>query len=118
MQNNVVILPSASRTTTQTNILAVGDGLGVVAVLNMTNVGTGSVTLSINGYDPVSGGTWLLLAGAAVSTNSTNVYKVYPGLTAAANAVASDVVPSQLQFVVVANNANAAVYTLTANVVG
>lgn len=118
MQSNTVILQSLARTTTQTNTLATGDGKGVVCVLSMTVVGTGSVTLSINGYDPISGATWLLLAGAAVVTNSTNVYKVYPGLTASANAVANDVIPSVLQFVVTANNANTATYSLSANIIG
>lgn len=117
MQTYCVILPSASRTTTQTNVLDVGMELGLIAILNMTTVGTGSVTLAINGVDKTSGATWNILTGAAVVTNSTNVYRVYPGLTAAANATASDVIPDQLQFVVTANNANAAVYSLSANLV-
>jgi len=112
-----VILPSASRTTTQTTTLAVGDEKGLVAVLSMTAVGTGSVTLTINGYDRHSGAVWPILTGAAVTTNSTNPYRIYPGLTAVANTTVSDVLPVELQFVVTANNANAATYSLTVNTV-
>lgn len=117
MRTYSIVLPSASRTTTQTMTLAVGDEKGLVAVLSMTAVGTGSVTLSVNGYDRHSGATWLILAGAAVTTNSTNIYRIYPGLIAAANVTASDVLPVELQFVVTANNANAATYSLTVNTI-
>lgn len=118
MQTYCVILPSASRTTTQTNQLNVGVERSLIAVLNMTTVGTGSVTLTINGVDAVSGATWNILTGSAVVTNSTNVYRVGAGLTAAANATVNDTIPAQIQFVVTANNANAAVYSLSANLVG
>lgn len=118
MQTYVTVLPSLSRTTTQTNLLQVGSEYGLVAVLSMTVVGTGSVTLAINGYDQVSGATWNILTGAAVITNSTNVYRIFPALVAAANATVNDVIPWQVQFVVTANNANAATYSLTANLIG
>lgn len=115
MQTYVVVLPSASRTTTQTNLLNVGTEIGLIAVLNMTVVGTGSVTLAINGVDSHSGATWNILTGAAVVTNSTNIYRIFPSFLSVANSVAGDVLPATLQFVVTANNANAAVYSLTVN---
>lgn len=116
MQDQTIVLPSASRTTTQTTMLQLGDDQkGLIAILNMTVVGTGSVTLTINGWDGTAGGFWPILVGAAVITNSVNVYRIYPGLTAVANATVSDVVPMEIQFVVTANNANAAVYSLVAN---
>jgi len=110
------ILASGSRTTTQTsadfnNVLH----RGLTVVLDMTVVGTGSVTLTIRGKDPVSGKYFTLLAGAAVVTNSTNVYRVYPGLTVAANAVASDVLPEVWDILVTANNANPATYSVYAS---
>lgn len=110
---NVTLLASASRTTTQngadtTNV----NHAGIHVVLDMTVVGTGSVTLTIQGKDEVSGKYYTILAGAAVTTNSTNVYKVYPGITAAANASASDVLPATFRIIVTANNANAATYSV------
>ena len=77
----------------------------------MTSAGTGSITLSILGVDPVSSATYPILAGAAVTTNSMNVYKVYPGLTASANAVANDHIPRVIALQVTANNANSVTYS-------
>src|SRR6266700_2247794 len=110
---DVTALASAGRTTTQTvtNLLnKVGRGIRVT--LDMTTVGTGSVTLTINAKDAVSGKTKLLLAGAAVTTNVTNVYIVYPGYAAVANVSANDVLSATFELVVTANNANTAIYSL------
>lgn len=85
---------------------------GVTVILDMTVVGTGSVTLTIQGKDRASKKYYTLLAGAAVITNSTNRYTVYPGMTAAANLVASDVLPDLWRILVTANNANATTYTV------
>lgn len=106
-------LASASRTTTQTlPDLGTGGSQYLNVVLDMTTVGTGSVTLTINGKDDASGKYYLILAGAAVATNSTNRYKVGPNISASANAIAQDYLPNIVQLVVTANNANAATYSL------
>lgn len=118
--NNVdaTLLASSARTITtpspdQTN----SSGRGVIVVLDMSVVGTGSVTLSIQGKDSVSGNYYNLLTGAAVTTNSTNVYIVYPGVTVAANASVSSVLPRTWRVNVVANNANSATYSVSASVI-
>lgn len=87
---------------------------GVVVTLVTSVIGTGSITVTINGKDKQSGTYYLLLSGAAVVTNTTNRYTVYPGLTAAANVTASDVLPELWQIVVTHNNANATTYTVGA----
>ena len=112
--DEVVLLASASRTTTQTSPDQVHNaGIGTLAViLDMTTVGTGSVTLTINAKDPASGKYFLLLSGAAVTTNSTNVYRVNPFIPASANVTAQVAVPKTFQIVVTANNANAATYSV------
>lgn len=115
---NLRVLESASRTATlSSSELENLNGKGVHVVLDMTTVGTGSVTLSIEGKDAISGKWYAILTGSTVTTNSTNVYKVYPGLTAAANSVASDIIPALFRITVTHNNANAAVYTVGASVV-
>lgn len=81
----------------------------------MTVVGTGSVTLTIQGKDPATGNYYTLLVGAAVTTNVANKYTVFPGATAAANATANDILPPIIRFVVTANNANSATYSLGMN---
>mgnify|MGYP000488087987 CR=1 FL=1 len=110
---DVIELPSLSRTTTQTGRDTINSyHRGLYVVLDMTTVGTGSVTLTIQGKDIASGKYYTILAGAAVTTNSTNIYKVYPGMTAAANAASNDILPSTFRILVTANNGNAAVYSV------
>lgn len=114
-----IALASAARTTTQTlPDLKTGGAKYLNVVLDMTTVGTGSVTLTINGKDPASGKYYLILAGAAVITNSTNRYKVGPNVTAAANSIAQDYLPETIQLVVTANNANSATYSLGYSITG
>ncbi len=113
--DNITVLASAARTTTQTQADQTNyNHRGIVVVLDMTTVGTGSVTLEIDGKDPVSGKYYALLTGAAVTTNVTNIYRVYPGLTAAANATANDILPRTWRVKVTANNANSATYSVGA----
>jgi hypothetical protein len=113
---SVILLASAARTTTQTSAdITLYNEQSIDVILDMTVVGTGSVTVTINGKDPASGKYYALLAGAAVITNVTNVYRVGRGLLAAANAVANFSLPRTIQIVVTANNANSAVYSVGYN---
>lgn len=110
---NVTILTSASRTTTQTSADQVNyNGRGIHVVVDTTVIGTGSITLTINGKDNISGKYYTLLSGAAIVTNTTNVYKVFPGAPATSNVSVNDMIPRLFQIVVTANNANAATYTV------
>lgn len=111
------LLVAAARTTTFTSSDLVNrNGRGLRVVLDMTTVGTASVTVTINGKDPVSGKYYLLLSGAAVITNSTNVYQLFPGAPVTTNVSANTQLPQTYQVVVTANNANAATYTVSADV--
>jgi hypothetical protein len=108
-------LTFAGVTTTQTSVDYSNDNCrGVRCVLDMTNVGTGSVTLSIQGKDKVSGKYFTLLAGLPVTTNTTTSYTVHPKIAASANVAARDVLPQTWRIVCTANNANATTYTVGA----
>lgn len=111
---DVTLLASAARTTTQTSadIINYNGISALVVTLDMTTVGTGSVTLSINGKDTASGKYYTILTGSAVTTNSTNVYRVGPKIAAVANSIAQDYLPRTFQIVVTANNANSATYSV------
>lgn len=112
----ITTLASSARTTTQTSADLVNyNGRFIHVILNVTSAGTGSITLTINGKDPASATYYPLLVGAAITTNSQNVYRIGVGLTAAANSVANDFVPRLFQFVVTANNANLMTYSLGYN---
>lgn len=115
-QDNIVLFASASRTTTQTtpdqiNLFA----RGIILILDVTVPGTGSVTLTINMKDPVSGKYKLILAGAAVITQVTNIYTIYPGAVVTANVSANANLPKTWQAIVTANNANPVTYSLGAS---
>lgn len=114
------ILPSAARTTSQSSgALNNNYARGILVVVDVTvNAGTaGSITVTIKGSDPNSSKTWNILASAAITAVGTTVYRVYPGLTAAGNLVASDVLPQRYQIDVTANNANPVTYSVSAMLV-
>jgi hypothetical protein len=112
------LITASGATTTQTSADQVNfNGRGLVVVLDMTAVGTGSVTATIQGKDAASGKYYTLLAGAAVVTNSTNVYTVYPAAPATANVSANSPVPRTWRVTVTAGNANPTTYTVGASVI-
>lgn len=116
---NLRVLESLSRTATNNSgDLRNQDHKGIHVVLDVTDHGTGEIVLTIQGKDQVSGKYYTLLAGAAVTTTSTNVYKVYPDLTATTNVSANDIVPETFRILITHNNANAMTYSVGASLVG
>lgn len=119
-RNNVsfTILASASRTTTQgpTNFTTY-NARALYLFLNTTVIGTGSITVKVDFVDSISGAVVNLITGGAVTTNTQNVYKIGIGLTAAANAVVVDYLPRTIAVTVTANNANAATYSLSGELI-
>jgi len=108
-----VFLASGSRTTTQT--MADQTNLnkkGIRVVLDMTTVGTGSVTIAVEAKDPASGKYVVMLASAAIATNQTKTLLIYPGAANTANASANDRLPKTWRINVTANNANPATYSV------
>lgn len=116
--DTAALVTATGATTTQTGADQTNyNGRGVQVVLDMTTVGTGSVTITIQGKDAASGKYYTLLAGAAVTTISTNVYTVFPGIAAAANVSANTVLPRTWRVLVTANNANPTTYTVGASII-
>lgn len=72
------------------------NGSSLAIVLNVSAVSTGTVTVTIDGTT-ASGYQYNILTGAAVSTTGVVVYRAAPALTAAANAVAQDIVPRNIR---------------------
>lgn len=68
-------------------------GRGLHVTVDLTAFSGTSITVTIEGKDPLSGKYYTLLASAALAAVATTVLKVYPGLTAAANVTASDILP-------------------------
>jgi len=111
------VLPSAARTVTPTTTDIVnGTCRGVQVILDLTAFTTAaSLTVIIEGKDPTSGKYYTLLQSAAITSVSTTVLRVYPGLTAAANQVASDSIPRTFRVRVTHGNGNSHTYSCAAS---
>ena len=113
-----ILFASAVRTTTQTSEgISAYNGVGVVVVLDVTNVNTSSLVLKIQRKDPASGKYIDVLTSGAVTTVSTNTYKVYPGLTAATNLTVNDIITGTFRVVVTHGNANNTTYSVGYSIV-
>jgi hypothetical protein len=69
---------------------------GLKLVIDITAIsGTSpTLTVTVQGKDPVSGKYYTILASAALAAVATTVLTVYPGAPATANVSANDVLPS------------------------
>ncbi len=113
MAKSIGWLASAAQTTTQTSPDIDTQGFrSFEAIINITVICTGSVTVSINGKDIASGAYYNLITGIALVGNGLVRYRVTPGeIAAVANSVAVDVLPQVVQVVITANNANPVTYS-------
>lgn len=117
---NQPVAPSAARTTTFTSAdipVAFARQIDVVLDATVNAGGSGSITVTIQGKDAVSGKYYTLLAGAAVVTVVTNVYSVGIGLPVTTNVSANAGVPSVIRILVTANNANSVTYSVGLNMI-
>jgi hypothetical protein len=88
---------------------------GCVVAIDMTAVpGVDTVTFTLEGQDGVSGKWYTIIASTAIVAVSTVLLRAYPGLTASANAVVSDVLPCA--FRVRATHSAASNFTYTVGV--
>lgn len=85
---------------------------GIKVFLNMVTAGSGSVTISIEVKDPVSGSYKAILIGTAVTADGVYCYTVYPGIEPIANEAVSDVLSRIFRVVATHNNGNDMEYTV------
>ena len=91
-----------------------GRAHGMVVVIDVTvALVTPSVVFNVDGFDPLSGKTWTLLDSAAITGTGTTILKVAPGLTASANAVATDMIPAVVRIAPIHADADSITYTVT-----
>lgn len=111
----VVVLASAARTTLQSSgVLVNGGGQQLIVYINTTVIGSASLTVTVSGVVPSAQATlYTLLASAAISTNTLTILRISPHLTAAANAIAKEIVPALFQIDVAVGNANPGTYSLS-----
>ena len=119
--SDTTILASASRTANPTIATQANySGRGVVLMINVSaNAGgSGSITVTIQGVDPISGNTYTILASSAITAVALATLKVHPMLTAVGNSVANDVLPRTWTVSVVHNNSNPITYSINASIIG
>ena len=86
----------AAGSTVQSSTLVNQAWRGVVVVIDITALGaSATLTVTVEGYDPKANKYYTILASAALAATGTTILRVYPGLTASANAVANDILPTQ-----------------------
>ncbi len=84
--------------TTNGNDQKIPEHKGIKVFINILNIATaGTLTVTIQGKDPVSGNYYTILATTALNSMGFTVLTVYPGATVAANVAASDVLPDTIR---------------------
>ena len=89
----VLLASAASTATTASEDVTNFDTVGGHFIINVTAATTSTLTLTIQGKDPVSGGYYTILTGVAITATGMTVLKVHPGIAASANAAAQDILP-------------------------
>jgi hypothetical protein len=111
----ITAFASVARTTSPSVVdVDMGRAHGMVVVIDVTvALVTPSVVFNVDGFDPLSQKTWTLLDSAAITGTGTTILKVAPGLTASANAVATDMIPAIVRIAPVHADADSITYTVT-----
>jgi hypothetical protein len=78
---------------------------------------TPSVVFTIEGKDEVSGDYYTILAAAAMTGAAVKILRVVPGLTAAANLIASDVLPRTWRVTATHADTDSITYSVGASVI-
>lgn len=114
----ITCLASAARTaTTNSGDLSNFAARGVHVIVNVTAAtATPSVVFTIEGKCPVSSAYYTLLTSAAITGTGTTLLSVYPGITAAANVSASQVLPRTWRVVATHGDADSITYSVGATI--
>lgn len=113
----VTVFASAARTATvASSTYANQQGhRGIQVVIDVTaSADTPSVVFTVQGFSPLGEDYYTILASAAITGAGTTVLRVYPGLTAANNVVANDVLPAQWRVNAVHADADSITYSVNA----
>jgi hypothetical protein len=112
----VTVLPSAARTAAPSPATYDSGGYrGLRLDVNVSVVaGSGEITTTIKGVDPLSGTEYTLLADAAQSTVSHSELIIYPGVVAVANVALNQPLPKRWTVDVAHTNGDAVTYSVVA----
>ncbi len=106
--------PSVARTATATVDLNVENAHGLVIVIDVTaDPSSASIVFNVDGLDDVSDTAYTLLDSAAIAATGTTVLRIAPELTAAANTIATDIIPPRIRISAVAADGDSMTYSVT-----
>lgn len=87
---------------------------GIKVYINVLNIATaGTLTVTIQGKDPISGVYYTLLVSTAIAVTGFTVLTVYPGVAVSANVSASDVLPATFRIQAVVGGTVTGTFTAT-----
>lgn len=114
-----IIYPSAAYAATPAAVIFnTRDAAAVYFVVEVTDsADTPSVVFNFELWDATSATAVLLLASAAVTGASSNIYKVSPALTAAANLIAVEHVPLHVRVRPVHADTDSITYSISAHLI-
>ena len=95
-QDGIVLLKSAVITANSNSEIQANNfarGIKVYIAPGAFGSGASAITVSIQGFDPVSLSTFTMLTSASLTASTFAVLTVAPGITAASNVSISDVLP-------------------------
>ena len=117
----ITIAPSAARAATAslTSSTYTNPGYkGIKVYLDVTlDPASASITLTLQGKDPLSGDWHTLLASAAVTSVTTgpNVYTIFPGAPVTSNVSANTFLPRVWRVIVVGADTDSMTYSISAD---
>lgn len=116
---NETLLASAARTASVNSADFVNyNAKGAQFIIDISAItATPEITVTIQGKDPISGNYYDLLIGPVYNSVGTNILKIYPGITASANASASDILPRDYRVSVANADADSITYSIAAALV-
>lgn len=122
MAKHVSVYASAARTATPGAVtVPVGRYKSLHLVIDVTAVtATPSVVCTVDGYDPISGKYYNIITSAALTDSGspyTRVLRVGQGLTAAANLVVLDVLPSIIRVTMTHGDTDSITYSVAATLI-
>lgn len=89
--------------------------IGVKVTIDVQSIASGSLVMTVQGKDRISSKYYDILATTAVLAATTKTLTIYPGIAAANNVSASDVLPYDWRVTVTAASGTAA-YTIGATI--
>lgn len=114
-------MPLLARTaTTVSSAVSTHDAVGAVVIVNVSAIAnTPSVTVTVEGVDETSAlnTAYTLLTSAAITGVGLTRLTVHPAMTAAANTVAKDVIPSKIRVTCTHADTDSITYAVSAYLV-